>query len=158
MGRGGEPVSAQPGPAADEPDTWGLTPEAPPAAAKPKAVKKKPSAATPEGLEYLRCVDAYFVAYEKARGVKPIFTGADPRALRRLLDAMKGDAARVILVIENAFTDAWWASRASLMTIAKDPARFEGLRPARRVGAHMQKAARNADGSLKEPELVDLDD
>jgi hypothetical protein len=160
LGGGDEPVSAQPGPPADEPDPWGLNSEAPPVsvvkAATPK--KKAPSKATPEGLEWLALIERYFVAYERVRGVRPLFDGADARAMQRLLEKAGKDHDRAGRIIERAFADSWWGPKVTIREIASNAARFDGNGPARHFGSHMQAPAKNPDGSIKKPKLVNLDD
>jgi hypothetical protein len=129
----------------------------------PKAAKKKaapkPSKATPEGIEWLALVDRYFKAYERVRGVKPIFTGADARAMKRHLDNCKGDYRRAGDIVDSAFADPFWGPKVTIRDIASNPSRFAGLRSARGATSHMQAPLRNADGTIKAPnKLVDLDD
>lgn len=144
----------------DEPDPWGLSPEPaalPVAKAPPK--KKAPSKATPEGIEWLALVDRYFKAYERVRGVKPIFTGADARAMQSHLQKnCKGDHGRAGDIIDSAFADPFWGPKVTIRDIASNPSRFAGLKSSRRFGAHMQAPAKNPDGSIKKPKLVNLDD
>ena len=146
--------------AANEPDPWGLNPGAPPApvvkAAAPK--KKAPSKATPEGLEWLALIERYFVAYERVRGVRPLFDGADARAMQRLLEKAGKDHARAGRIIDRAFADSWWGPKVTIREIASNAARFDGTGSTRTFGAHMQAPAKNADGSIKKPKLVNLDD
>ncbi len=156
VGGGVEPVSAQPGQASDDADPWGLNPEPAPVPAAKK--KNAPSKATPHGIEWAALVDRYFVGFERVRGVRPLFDGADGRALQRLLDKVAMDYARAGRIIDNALADPWWGPKVTIREIAANPSRFDRTKSSRRVGAHMQKPPMNADGSLKQPDLVDLDD
>lgn len=145
-----------------DPGSWGLTPEAAAPVAK-KAPKPKVSKATPHGIEWAALIERYHAGFERVRGVRPLFDGADARAMQRLLEKVtKGeepkDYARAGRIIDCAFADRWWGPKVTIRDIARDPSRFDRTTPERRAGSHMQKAARDADGSLKKPELVDLDD
>lgn len=141
-----------------------MNPEPAPPVAKvaktPAPKKKAPSKATPEGLEWLALVDRYFKAYERVRGVKPIFTGADARAMQSHLQKnCNGDHGRAGDIIDSAFTDPFWGPKVTIRDIASNPSRFAGLKSSRRFGSHMQAPAKNADGTLKKPpKLVNLDD
>jgi hypothetical protein len=146
-----------------EPDPWGLNPEPAPPVAKvakaPAPKKKAPSKATPEGIKWAALIERYFVAYERVRGVRPLFDGADARAMQRLLEKAGGDYERAGRIIDRAFADSWWGPKVTIREIASNAARFDGNGPARRVGSHMQAPAKNADGTLKKPpKLVNLDD
>lgn len=141
----------------DEPDPWDLNPAAPAPVAKAPA-KKKPSKATPEGLEWLALIERYFKAYERVRGVRPLFDGADARAMQRLLEKAGKDHERAGRIIDRAFADSWWGPKVTIREIASNAARFDGNGPARHFGSHMQAPAKNADGSIKKPKLVNLDD
>lgn len=120
--------------------------------------KKAPSKATPHGIEWAALIERYFVAYERVRGVRPLVDGADFRAMQRLLEKAGGDYERAGRIIDRAFADSWWGTKVTIREIATNAARFDGVKEQRRVGSHMQKPPMNADGTLKEPELVDLDD
>lgn len=47
-------------------------------------------------------VGFYFDAFERKRGTKPLFGGAEAKAVSRLLDAVKGDAAKAKVIVGNA--------------------------------------------------------
>lgn len=123
-----------------------------------KTPKPKVSKATPHGIEWAALVERYFVAYDRARGVRPLVDGADFRAMQRLLEKADGDYERAGRIIERAFADSWWRDKVTIREIARNAARFDGVKEQRRFGAHMQKPPMNPDGSLKQPDLVDLDD
>jgi hypothetical protein len=74
-------------------------------------------------------VGTYFAAFEHARGVKPSFGGKEGNAVSRLLDAVKGDVAQARAIVESAYSDPWWSTRATILDIAKDPAKFLGRQP-----------------------------
>ena len=116
------------------------------------------SKATPEGIEWAALVDRYFRAFERVRGVRPLFDGADARAMQRLLEKTAKDHARAGRIIDRAFEDPWWAPKVTIRDIASNPARFDGAGPARRAGSHMQAPPKNADGSVRKPQLVDLEE
>lgn len=142
----------------DDADPWGLIPEAPPApAAKP--AKKKPSKATPHGIEWAALIERYHAGFHRVRGVRPLFDGADARAMQKLLEKAGKDYARAGRIIDRAFDDPWWGPKVTIRDIASNPSRFDGDGPARRCGSHMQAPAKNPDGSIKKPKkLVNLDD
>lgn len=141
-----------------------------------RTAKSKVSKATPHGIEWAALIERYFVSYERVRGVRPPFDGADARAMQRLLEKVtsgepkahdedgapterKPDYARAGRVIDNAFADSWWGPKVTIRDIASNPARFDRTTPARRCGSHMQAPAKNPDGTIKKPKkLVNLDD
>ena len=88
---------------------------------------RKPNPERPAG--HPEVVDFYFVAFERARGVKPSFGGREGSAVSRLLDAVKGDVAKAQAIVEAAYSDPWWSTRATILDIAKDPAKFLGRQP-----------------------------
>ena len=142
----------------------------------PAPKKKAPSKATPHGIEWAALIERYHVGYERVRGVRPTFDGADARAMQRLLEKVtsgepkaqdtdsapterKPDYARAGRIIDNAFADPWWGPKVTIRDIAANPARFDRATTARRFGSHMQAPAKNPDGSMKKPpKLVNLDD
>ena len=72
-------------------------------------------------------VEAYFGAFEAARGSKPVFGGAEGTAVRRLLEAVGGDADRAITIVRSAYEPGRFGrDTATIRTIASDPSRFIG--------------------------------
>jgi hypothetical protein len=105
----------------------------------PEAPKRKPKATTqrtdPEhGAKHAKVVAYYFETFERKRGSKPPFDGADGKAVSRLLAKCGGDAERACAAIVGAFADDWTAARTSIRAIASDPAKFIGARPRRSNG------------------------
>lgn len=95
---------------------------------------------------YHEVVEAYFAAFEAARGSKPVFDGADGPAVNRLLARMFGDADKAIAVIRAAYADAFKARNATIRTIATDPSKYlgapapiNGRRPVQPIGQRPQK-------------------
>lgn len=129
-------------------------------AATPK--KKPPSKATPHGIEWAALIERYHVGYERVRGVRPTFDGADARAMQRLLEKVSTaevkNYERAGRIVDNALSDPWWGPKVTIRDIANNPARFDRTTTGRRFGAHMQAPAKNPDGSIKKPKLVNLDD
>jgi hypothetical protein len=128
----------------------------------PAPKKKAPSKATPHGIEWAALIERYHVGYERARGVRPTFDGADARAMQKLLEKVSTaevkNYERAGRIVDNALTDPWWGPKVTIRDIASNPARFDRSKPDRRHGSHMQAPAKNADGSIKKPKLVNLDD
>jgi hypothetical protein len=121
------------------------------------------SKATPHGIEWAALIERYHAGYERVRGVRPPFDGADARAMQRLLDKVSTaevkNYERAGRIIDNALTDPWWGPKVTIREIASNPARFDRTTPSRTFGSHMQAPAKNPDGSIKKPKkLVNLDD
>lgn len=138
-------------------DPWGLTPEAAAPVAK-KTAKPKASKATPHGIEWAALIERYHAAFDRVRGVRPLFDGADARAMQRLLEKAGKDYARAGRIIDRAFEDPWWGPKVTIRDIASNPARFDGAGAARGSRSHMQAPPKNPDGSIRKPKLVNLDE
>lgn len=70
-------------------------------------------------------IGAFIKQYEAARRVQPVITPRDGKSAKELLKLL--GVERAIEAIENAFEDAWFASKvASLHVIAADPNRYLG--------------------------------
>ncbi len=93
-------------------------------AAKRKPPKKTKPADPDQGAKHARVVAHYHELFERKRGVKPPFDGADGTAVKNLLKKLDGDADRACAAIAGAFADDWWAQRATIRSIATDPAKF----------------------------------
>lgn len=83
------------------------------------------------GPAHATVVAFYFEVYERRRGTKPPFDGADGTAVSRLLGKVGGDADRACAAITGAFADDWTAQRTSIRAIASDPAKYLGAQPSR---------------------------
>lgn len=115
---------------------------APQAAPKPKGRPRGPRKVkdAPDGSQdaaiataHKTVVDHYFSEYERLRGVKPPFGGADGKAIKRLLDGVRGDADVACKAITGALTDPYRGPRETIRTISCDPAKWLG--PARIPGS-----------------------
>jgi hypothetical protein len=91
------------------------------ASEKTKQTKKaaKPKAAKPTDPNHQPTVEAYFVAFESARGEKPTFTGREAKAVSQLLE--KAGPEKALRCIRNAYTDPFWSKTATILSIASDP-------------------------------------
>lgn len=87
---------------------------------------RKPAVASVESAAFLAVRDCYFAAFEQARGAKPPFDVRSGGAIHKLLAAVGGDPDRACRCVRNAFADSWWRDKATIGTIASDPARHEG--------------------------------
>ena len=88
---------------------------------KPKT-QKTPKSPTEETTGFLAVRNAYFEAFESARGEKPLFDSADGRAIHRLIDKCAGDATRAVGIIRKVYAPgSWWRDKATIRTIATDP-------------------------------------
>lgn len=94
-----------------------------PAKAKSKTgangAEKRPIPDTP----HARVVDAYFIAFESARGDKPAFGAIQGRAIRSLVDTVGED--RAIECIQSVYS-GWWKDKVSIVDIARDPDKYCG--------------------------------
>jgi hypothetical protein len=65
---------------------------------------------------------AYFEAFESARGEKPLFDGAEGKAVQRLLKKCDGDADRACEIITKTYAATnWWRDKTTILEIARDP-------------------------------------
>lgn len=110
---------------------------APPGRVKAARVVKPKAEAHPRHAEV---VDAYFVAFEAAKGEKPVMGGAEGSAFKRLLGRLDGDADRAIAVIRNAYADTFKASSATIFTIAADPSKYLGAARSGAGRANVQRS------------------
>ncbi len=128
-----DPVAPEPAPAAERPTRT----------SKPREPKRRPEAHP----RFAEVVAAYSDAFATARGAKPLFDGSDCAAVKRLLEAMKGDADRAIATIRAAYDDPFKARNATIRTIASDPSKYVGAptptlnrgRPVQPIGQRPQK-------------------
>jgi hypothetical protein len=121
-------------------------PVSPPASAECSKHEGRAHKAKPEEPPHPRhreVVDAYFAAFQAARGEKPLFDGkADGAAVKSLLKKCNGNADRAIDIIRQAFrNDPFKARNATIRLIASDPAKYVG-------GASQQGAYGSGRGSL----------
>lgn len=158
----GEPAGRLAG-LVEDPDPWGLTPEVPaPPVAKKTAKPKAPPAPPDPGHQ--RCIDAYHDAFLARVGQRPIVGGREAGAIKRLRaawHALKRTDDELIAWLRAFFRDDFRAESTSIAVIAADPSRFLKIRPSftsRPAPTHMQAPAKNPDGSVKKPKLVNLDD
>jgi hypothetical protein len=91
---------------------------------KPKPVEPEPEPAELPG--YPELVKAYFDAFERRRGSKPLFGSREGKAVKDLLGASGGDLARARGIIESAYRDQFWGDKATILEIVKDPSKFVG--------------------------------
>lgn len=77
-----------------------------------------------DGAQYRKLVDAYFAAFESARGERPTFDGADGTAAKKLL--RKLGIKRAIQVIKGAYSHKLHKTMATIRTIASDPSKHLG--------------------------------
>lgn len=90
----------------------------------PKSTRVKKAFEDMTGREQV--IETYFVEYERARGVKPLFKGREAKSTDRLIDAVKGNHARAMTILRNAYADSFWQGKATINTIANEPAKFDG--------------------------------
>lgn len=89
------------------------------------AVTQKATAKPSEPEGYKPVIEAYFAAYERAKGAKPVFRPRTGKAAKALLGAMS--QAEAIALIDRAFADTWFvANQGELWHIADSPNRFRG--------------------------------
>ncbi len=118
-----EPCLAVPSRAVDlvENEKPKAEPKAPKASAKPKPDPEPPHP------RHAEIVKAYFVAFESARGAKPVFDARSGKDVKTLLAKCNGDADKAIAIIRAAFGgDPFKAKNATITTIAADPSKYLG--------------------------------
>jgi len=121
-----EPVSASTS------DTPPLALEPPPSEPRPKKRsntkrKPKPAKAPVQTSDHKQVVDHYFRTFEAHRGEKPIFEGAEGKAVQRLLKSM-GSAERACRVVTLAFA-SWMGDTVTIREIASNPSRYITAKP-----------------------------
>lgn len=88
---------------------------------KPKAEAERPASS-----EHKRVVDCYFESFTARRGSKPVFGGAEGKAISRLMEKA-GGAEAAIEIIKSAFAPTRFRSdTATILVIARDPSAFVG--------------------------------
>lgn len=92
-------------------------------ARKPKIALVEDPKATAEHAELTKL---YFVRFEAARGVKPVFDSRDGKAIRDLLSAC--GVERAAQAIDGAFC-SWWQDKITIRDVAANPSKFIGLKP-----------------------------
>lgn len=76
-------------------------------------------------------IETYCLEYERVRGVRPPFAGREAKSADKLIETLKGDHARAMTTIRNAFADPYWREKVTINTIATEPAKFDGQRQAK---------------------------
>lgn len=76
-------------------------------------------------------IETYCLEYERVRGVRPPFAGREAKSADKLIETLKGDHARAMTTIRNAFADPYWREKVTINTIATEPAKFDGARQAK---------------------------
>lgn len=108
--------------------------------------KRDPEPSLPETPAYSETVKAYFEEYERAKGTKPPFGSRDGASVKKLLEAFGGDVARARQCIHNALTDPYCGPRATICSIAADPAKHDGTPGLGKKQLTIQPVARDANG------------
>lgn len=92
-----------------------------------------------QAAEHTQLVEYYFEQFTAARGVKPPFDGRDGKAAKTLLGQCGLEGARN--AVRGAFSDEWWRTKATIRSIAAEPAKFIGLlsSPGLRNGPSVQR-------------------
>ncbi len=72
----------------------------------------------------------YFLCFEQARGVPPIFDGGDGKALRRAIERSMRNEAKVEGMITVAYSDPFLAKTATIKSIAANPSKYLHASPA----------------------------
>ena len=76
-------------------------------------------------------IETYCLEYERVRGVRPPFGSREGKSTDKLIETLKGDHARAMTTIRNAFADPFWREKVTINTIATEPAKFDGARQAK---------------------------
>ena len=71
-------------------------------------------------------IETYFQEYARVRGVRPVCKTREWKSFDTLIEALKGDHARAMTIIRNAFADEFWKGKVTINTIANEPAKFDG--------------------------------
>lgn len=122
-----------------------------------KAAEKaaaKTDEARARGAMHQRVIAVYDREFTAARGNRPLIRAAEGRAVKTILDAFKGDEARVIRLIVDVYHDPYWRTRTgvSLLSIASDPSKFErSASGASNAGRHQQPSAPGASALGRVP-------
>ena len=99
-----------------------------------------------EAAKHQALVLLYFERFEAVRGTKPPFDARDGNAVKQLL--AKCGAETGAAAIRGAFADTFWRGKATIRTIANEPAKFVGLK------AHPPgRGARQPNGGAWKPEV-----
>lgn len=93
-----------------------------------KTSKKKADgeSAKPEqpSSKHHQLVAHYVAEFERTRNVKPVFSGKDATAVKRLLQWAKDDIEKAKTIVTNALSDKFSGPRQTIWTIANDPNKF----------------------------------
>mgnify|MGYP000325748409 CR=1 FL=1 len=109
-----------------------LVPNEAPKRRASKAPKKPKAPADTAGHQ--RVTEHYFRTFEAKRGIKPIFGGAEGKAVQGLLAKCAGKPEAAEQIITNAFA-GWMGDTVTIRDIASNPAKHQGtVRNARGAG------------------------
>lgn len=89
----------------------------------------------------------YFNAFEAKRGCKPIFAGAEGKAVAALLEKLKGDVAECCRRIDNAFSSFRGAS-VTIREVAANPDAFTSAETPRGRNGHPRPVQNNGTDPL----------
>jgi len=101
-------------------------------ASAPRGSKDPVSESPEEAAQHKQLTKLYFESYEAARGSKPPFDSLDGKAVKDLLAKCGPEVAAS--AIQGAFNDDWWRGKTTIRDIAKEPAKFVGVKPAKANG------------------------
>lgn len=112
---------------------------------KAKSSKPKKAKFEPAPGAHKQVADFYFAEFERSRGCKPVFGGAEGRAVGGLLEKLdgRGGADEACKRVRNAFASFRGAS-VTILAIAKDPDAFAKLEVPRGTVA-AQRGPNDAD-------------
>jgi len=104
-------------------------------AKKRRASKASPKPKAPtDTAGHQRVTEHYFRTFEAKRGIKPIFGGAEGKAVQTLLAKCAGKPEAAEQIITNAFA-GWMGDTITIRDIASNPAKHQGtVRNARGAG------------------------
>lgn len=95
-----------------------------------RSSKKKPAKRSEDGKAHQAIIESYSLAYERARGCKPIISGQNAKAAKKLREDLGLDGA--LAVIDRAFTDDWFVTNNGDLTfIASHVNKYRGTKPLR---------------------------
>jgi len=104
-------------------------PAPPPKPQKPPRKPAKQSKGEPEKEPsgFPEVVDAYFEAFERARGTRPVFDAREGKAVRELIAKAGKDVA--IARIRDAYANEYWRSKVTIQEISSNPDKYCGAKP-----------------------------
>lgn len=123
-------------------------------AAPERPSKGRKRTATTDPSAHKVVVDFYFQAFEDRHARKPVFDGAEGKAVERLLDKLGGDASEACRRIRIAF-GSWKGASVTIRDIATKPDAFASAEPPRNGrGAPIVQRG----GTIREGDTSWLDD